>query len=184
MSCLRFRGPMGSGLGSSPTLPHQAYATPSPVGIAVARIQGSRSDRLCTVKVACVLVAGMLWIPSAYAQPRRIVKADDSFNGRQIELHAGETLEIDLSENASTGFQWIATPESLRKAEKILHQKESSAEGAGGPPGKPGVRHFSFEATGPGTVELELHYRRPWETAKPPARKFKLRVRVRPAAGP
>ena len=111
-----------------------------------------------------------------------MVQADDSFNGRQIQLHVGETFEISLSENASTGFRWITPAESAHKFEKILRETESAAEGAGAPPGKPGVRHFYFEAIGPGTVELELHYRRTWETAKPPARKFTLHIRVRPAS--
>jgi inhibitor of cysteine peptidase len=132
--------------------------------------------------VACVLVIGALWIPATHAQPRKMVQVDDSFNGRQVELHVGETLEISLSENASTGFQWMAPPESAHKFEKILHQEKPAAEGEGGPPGKPGVRHFYFQAIEPGTAELELHYRRPWEAAKPPARKFKLRIRVRPAS--
>jgi len=111
------------------------------------------------------------------------MKVDDSFNGHQIELRVGETLEISLAENASTGFQWIA-PDSAHKAEKILRKGEPLVEGASGPPGKPGVRHFYFEAFEPGTVELELHYRRPWETVKPPARTFKLRIRVRPVSEP
>jgi len=113
-----------------------------------------------------------------------MVQANDSFNGRQVELRVGETLEISLSENASTGFQWVGAPDSEHKAEKILHQGQPVAEAAGSPPGKPGVRHFYFEALEPGTVELELHYRRPWETAKPPARKFRLRIRVRPVPEP
>jgi inhibitor of cysteine peptidase len=110
-----------------------------------------------------------------------MVQADDSFNGRQVELHAGETLEISLPENASTGFRWTTSPESAHKFEKILREGEPSVQG-GGPPGKPGVRHFYFDAIEPGTVELELDYRRPWEAGKPPARKFKLRVHVGPGA--
>jgi len=137
-----------------------------------------------TVKVACVLVFGSLWIPPAHAQPRKIVQADHSFDGRQIELHVGEALEVSLSENASTGFRWITSPESAHKFEKILQEGKPSAEGTGGLPGKPGVRRFYFEAIGPGKVGLELHYRRPWEADKPPARKFKLRIRVRPASEP
>ena len=107
--------------------------------------------------------------------------ADDSFNGRQIELRTGETLAIALSETASTGFRWTIPPESVRKFEKVLHEKETSVEGTPNPPGAPGVRHFFFEVLEPGTVELELHYCRSWETGKPPARKFRLYIRVRPA---
>jgi inhibitor of cysteine peptidase len=134
------------------------------------------------VKMASVLVIGMSWVPPTYSQQPKMVQVDESFNGRQIEIHVGETLAISLSENASTGFQWIIPPESAHNFEKILHERKPDVEGTPGPPGKPGVRRFSFEAFKPGTAELELHYRRPWETDKPPARKFKLRIRVRPAS--
>jgi inhibitor of cysteine peptidase len=134
------------------------------------------------VKVAWILVIGAVWNLLANAQPSKMVHVNDSFNGRQIELHVGETLEISLSENASTGFQWITAPESAHKLDRILHQAESAVKGADNPLGKPGVRRFYFEAFEPGAVELELDYRRPWETAKPPARKFKLHIRVRSAS--
>jgi len=111
-----------------------------------------------------------------------MMKVDDSFNGRHIKLRVGETLELSLSENASTGFRWTIPPESVRKMDKILHERGQAAEGAAVTPGKPGTRHFNFEALAPGAVELELDYRRPWETDKPPARKFKLRIRVVPTS--
>jgi inhibitor of cysteine peptidase len=134
--------------------------------------------------VACAFALGALWVPAAHAEARKIVRADDSFNGHQVELQVGETLEISLSENASTGFRWMAPPAFQRGLGKILHAAEPVPEAASGPPGKPGVRRFSFEAVHPGTVELELYYRRPWETAQPPARKFQIRVRVRAVAAP
>jgi predicted secreted protein len=137
-----------------------------------------------TVKVARVLVFGALLISEACAQSGKMVQADDSFNRGQVALHVGETLDLSLSENASTGFQWVTSPESAHKVEKVLHQRVTDAEGAAVPPGKPGVRHFRFEAIEPGTVELELHYRRPWEASKPAARTFKLHVSVQPAQEP
>jgi len=111
-----------------------------------------------------------------------MVQVDEGFNGRQVELRVGDALQISLSENASTGFQWVIPAESEQKLETVLHEYTSSVEGAGGPPGKPGVRHFQFEAFAPGTVELELQYRRPWESGGPAARSFNLHVTVRPAS--
>lgn len=131
--------------------------------------------------MVCVFVAAAVWIAPAYAQPPKMVHADDRFNGREVELQVGDMLEIKLAENASTGFQWAATPESAQKVAKLLRAGETGAEGVGEPPGRPGVRHFTFEAIEPGTVELVLNYRRPWETGKAPARKFRLYIHVRPA---
>jgi len=136
------------------------------------------------VKAACAFAIGVLWIPHACAQQSKTVHTDDSFNGRQVELRTGETLAVTLSENASTGFRWTIPPEVARKFEKVLREKETSVEGTPNPPGSRGVRHFYFEVLEPGTADLELQYRRPWETGKAPARKFKLHVDVRPAAEP
>jgi predicted secreted protein len=44
-------------------------------------------------------------------------------------------------------------------------------------------RHFELEAVAAGTADLEIDYFRPWESDKPPARKFKLRIIVRSASG-
>jgi inhibitor of cysteine peptidase len=108
-----------------------------------------------------------------------MVQVDDSFNGREVSLQAGDTLEVSLSENASTGFQWSVPPELKHRFDTVIREREQAVEGSSGPPGKPGVRHLYFETIGTGTAELELHYRRSWESKAPPARKFKLRVRVR-----
>jgi len=129
------------------------------------------------VKFACAAMALAL-VHSSHAEARKIVEVNDSFNRGQVDLKVGEALVVALSENASTGFRWIAPAESASKLAKVLREGESAPESGGDSPGKPGVRRFYFEAVEPGTVELELDYRRPWETGKSPARTFRLRVRV------
>ena len=119
-----------------------------------------------------------MWFPG-YTQPRKMVQVDDSFNGREVSLQVGDTLEVSLAENASTGFRWSVPPDLKHKFDKVISEREQSVEGANGPPGKAGVRHLYFEAIGTGTGELELHYRRPWESKAPPVGKFRLRVRAR-----
>jgi inhibitor of cysteine peptidase len=131
------------------------------------------------VKLTLIVVIGALCFLSAYArQPRKSVQADESFDGRKIELQVGETLVITLPENASTGFRWIIPPESARKLEKILREEEQPVQGPGNLIGRPGIRNFYFQPLKPGKVDLELYYQRPWETAKPPARKFRLHIRI------
>ena len=130
------------------------------------------------MRLACVVAIGALWLPG-YAQPRKMVQVDDSFNGREVNLQVGDTLEISLSENASTGFQWSVPPELKHKFDKVIREREQAVEGSGGLPGKAGVRRLYFDTVATGIAELELHYRRHWEREVPPARNFKLRVRVR-----
>ena len=103
-----------------------------------------------------------------------MITVDDSSNGQEVVLHAGEVLKISLSQNASTGYSWTVhvKPEILRESQG------ESTDAPKGPPGSPGVRYFYFEAVGQGSGELDLEYRRSWENAAQPARTFKLRVRV------
>jgi inhibitor of cysteine peptidase len=107
-----------------------------------------------------------------------MIKADQSFNGREVRLEPGETLEISLPENASTGYRWTIS-ETFRHSD-LIRERESSVEAPAAPalPGKTGIRHLLFEAVKPGAAELELSYRRPWETGKPAARTFHLQVVV------
>jgi inhibitor of cysteine peptidase len=134
------------------------------------------------VKLICVAALFGLLIPCVHAQKQKMIQVDDAFNGREVTLHVGQTLEVSLSENASTGYRWTIPPELKSKLEPVLREREGSVDAPEGPPGKPGVRHLYFEAAAAGTVGLELHYRRSWETNTPPARTFKLRVVVRPAS--
>jgi inhibitor of cysteine peptidase len=99
---------------------------------------------------------------------------DESSNGREVVLQMGQTLHVTLNENASTGFRWTvhSRPDILRES------AQPGVEAQKGPPGKGGVRTFSFEAIRPGSGELELEYRRGWEKTAQPARTFKLLVRV------
>jgi inhibitor of cysteine peptidase len=125
-----------------------------------------------------VVIAALCVLPAHPRQPRKSVQADESFNGRKIELHVGQMLLVKLPENASTGYRWIIPPESARKLEKILREEDQSLPGPGNRIGRPGIRNFYFQALKPGNAELELDYQRPWETAKPPARKFRLHIRI------
>ena len=106
-----------------------------------------------------------------------MTKVNDSFNGREVALEMGDVLEVSLSENASTGYQWSVKtkPDSLLEFEDA----EAGPQAPAGPPGKAGVRRFYFKAVGAGSGELELEYRRSWEKQKAAARIYKLRVRIR-----
>ncbi|HMD99549.1 MAG TPA: protease inhibitor I42 family protein [Terriglobia bacterium] len=98
-------------------------------------------------------------------------------NGREVSAAVGETLEISLAENRTTGFRW----ELKSKAETACILVKDAAEPAKGPPGKGGTHRWQFQAVRPGTGEIELEYRRPWERDAPPQRTFQITVRVEQA---
>ena len=131
------------------------------------------------MKLACFVGLTAVLIPCVQAQRGKTTQVDETFNGRQVVLYVGEVLQVTLSENGSTGYQWGIPPELKRKFPATIREREQTLEAPDGPPGTPGMRHLYFEAVRTGSAELELQYRRPWERATPPARKFRLRILVR-----
>ena len=108
------------------------------------------------------------------------MRIDEKSDGREMNMRLGESLEITLSENASTGFRW-GIPEALKNnLAPVLREREETVEAPAGPPGRSGMRHLFFEAVQAGTAEIEIHYGRPWEKDTEPARRFKVRVVVAP----
>jgi inhibitor of cysteine peptidase len=95
-------------------------------------------------------------------------------NGTEIDLAAGETLEVRLQENPSTGFKWVL--ESAGKGACAL--VGDAFENGGAIPGQPGTHRWEFRAEQAGSGTITLSYQRPWEEKQSPARSFTLRVRV------
>ena len=112
-----------------------------------------------------------------------MIQVDHTFDGREVRLQVGDTLEVSLSENASTGHQWNISPELKRKLTPTLREREETVDAPSGPPGSSGLRHLYFDAVAAGTVDLEIQYRRSWEKSKEAARRFKLRVLIQAPPG-
>ena len=100
---------------------------------------------------------------------------DDRANGQLIEASVTEEFEVSLPETRTAGYRWALEKSgepNLRLLEDKTEPNTSAVGGAG--------RHlWRFQAASLGETELELAYRRPWETTGP-ARTFVLKVRVRP----
>jgi predicted secreted protein len=139
---------------------------------------GRSQVRILRTQVLATTVC-YLFICRAAAQPLKMVQIDDSFDGRSIAVHTGDVIEITLAENASTGYRWTLPPTSTSGWSPTLRQIEQTVETQSTRPGMPGVRRLYFEAAAAGDAELELEYRRSWETSAKPARTFRLRIKIR-----
>ena len=100
-------------------------------------------------------------------------QVNEASNGKEIELPVGETLEVRLPENRTTGFQWVVES-SAKSVSSLVNEKVE----AGSKPGEPGIHHWYFRTERPGSDRIELSYRRPWEEKEKPGRTFALDVRV------
>jgi inhibitor of cysteine peptidase len=105
---------------------------------------------------------------------RETLREQDS--GRTLELRVGDRIEVMLSGNPTTGFNWepAATDGAiLRQIGERIYTRDSNLIGAGG------KMSFCFEAVGTGKTTLRLIYHRSWEKNVPPAKTFEVTVVVK-----
>lgn len=75
-------------------------------------------------------------------------------NGQSVQAHSGNTIVVQLDENASTGYTWVVSKTDAT----ILTLQTSTYTASGNAPGSGGTRVFTFLAKKPGTVHLQLKY--------------------------
>lgn len=82
-----------------------------------------------------------------------------------VRASAGETFQVTLPGNATTGFRWEFTPapQNVSMVDLVSATYEASTTSAGAP----GLHRFEFLALRAGRTELRFAYRRSWETKEP-----------------
>jgi inhibitor of cysteine peptidase len=122
------------------------------------------------IALGCLIIAALTgcWAPGAVR-----VSLDKDLT---IDIKQGQTLEVELEANPTTGYSWDVTGSVnagvLRQKRKFKYIPESDLVGAGG------IQIFYFEGLQRGKAELTFEYRRPWEKDTEPAGKHIVRVNV------
>jgi inhibitor of cysteine peptidase len=101
--------------------------------------------------------------------------------GSTVTLAVGDTMEVVLDGNPTTGFTWeteALDTSVLRQLGESEFQPESALIGAGG------TFTFRFEAVASGQTTLRLVYHRPWETDVPPEKTYEVTASVSSSAQP
>lgn len=127
--------------------------------------------------IAPLLSAQQTSAPATPAKsPGSVVTLSDSDNGKTVELKKGATLIVQLVSNATTGYSWSALSSSsalkLIKSDYKEQQQKAPIAGA------PGVQTLVWKAEAPGTVRLQLEYRRPWEKNIPASKSFSVTLQI------
>ena len=99
---------------------------------------------------------------------------DESVNGQTIDLAIGQTIEIRLRENPTTGFRW----QLMGGDRTVCAMTSDTFKRASGPPGHGGERGWIFEAVGPGKCNIEFRYRRAWANPDQSERMFQIHIHV------
>jgi inhibitor of cysteine peptidase len=97
-------------------------------------------------------------------------------DGHTIDVPVGQTIEISLPENATTGFRWDITSNG-EPTLRLLHDDRQAPARA--QPGAGGMHRWQWQAQQAGAGDVALAYRRHWEAKAAPARVFKIHVRAK-----
>lgn len=105
-----------------------------------------------------------------------VVRLED--DGKTLDVARGTTVTVELQLSSGTGFSWTPAPADggvlVQQGERASEQTDAAAR-----PGAPRLDVFRFAALSPGTAVVTMELRRPWETDSPPAKTFRVTVRVR-----
>jgi inhibitor of cysteine peptidase len=96
--------------------------------------------------------------------------------GQQVALSVGESREVVLAGNPTTGYQWeVASLDTsiVKPIDAATYEPSGTAMGSGG------QFTFRIQAVAPGQTSLKLVYRRPFEKETPPIQTFEVALIVK-----
>ncbi len=102
------------------------------------------------------------------------MRIDERHNATEEAVQPGETLEIVLGENRSSGFRWRL----LADGAPVLRLEKDQYHAAAQPLGAPGQHTWLMQVQTVGDATVELAYSRGWQEGQP-ARRFNVRVKSR-----
>lgn len=109
---------------------------------------------ICLSILACSSADNSAKKQARNQEPVTLSQAD---SGGKFELATGQSLEIALEENPTTGYRWqvAANDDNILK---LASREYQQSEAEPGKVGVGGVATFNFEAAGKGSTELRMIY--------------------------
>ena len=125
----------------------------------------TRSIQLLAFLSVCAALASCA-SPTANVTKLTAQDADSTVN-----IRVGNTLEIALEGNPTTGYTWEIAPDS----EALLSQQgEAEFKSASSALGSGGIITLRFKAMQPGNMKLKLIYHRTFEPNVPPLQSYEF----------
>ena len=100
---------------------------------------------------------------------------DETSNGQTLEAALGQTVEICLEENPTTGFRWRMAQAGGPVSTLLRDAFEPGRQA----PGQPGIHRWQFKVAAAGSGPVRFVYRRSWEDDAAAARVFAVTLSVK-----
>ena len=122
-------------------------------------------------------MAGLAAEPPVMAPTTHSLTVTQKEDGGEVVLVAGGTLLLRLEAIVGTGYGWQIVRDASPQLKAVGNPKSEASGNT--KEGGMEIEVFQFLAHVPGSSDLELQYRRPWEKQVAPAKTYRLRVIVR-----
>jgi predicted secreted protein len=105
------------------------------------------------------------------------VRINAAQNGQTVNVAVNQRFAIELVGVPTAGYLW--TPAQVPAFITRAGEASGNTSEAQSQPGFAGGNHWEvtmFAATGPGTGDIVMEQRRPWESSEPPADTFRVTI--------
>lgn len=124
---------------------------------------------------SALLLSGLAWEDVGVAADMSAIRITQDDDGRNVTAHRGDTLQVTLAENASTGYRW--TLDKVTGPVQPLATEPSYASDA---IGAGGAVSFTFSAVEQGQGRIALKHWRQWEGNKSVTKRFAVDITIEP----
>ncbi|MFC9768743.1 protease inhibitor I42 family protein [Rhodococcus jostii] len=131
---------------------------------------------LTVAVITGVLVCACAQHAEPQADPSRVV-VDETANGTTVTLPDPGELVVRLPAVSGTGYTWTTTSLDHRFLAETAPGPVTDTPTGSSIPGSTTTTAFTFLTRTPGTTEVEVQYRRPWEPG-PPEKVFHVQVTI------
>jgi len=120
--------------------------------------------------------------PAAAEGEAEQIDLDASYDGREIEVTAGDLLVITLESNPTTGFGWQLSEPLDEGLLVLIENRYEPGENVGlGMVGTGGSEVWTFKALATGETKISMEYSRPWEGGEKAVQTFEITVTINKA---
>jgi predicted secreted protein len=120
-----------------------------------------------------LFLSGLSEVGAMGKEPEVILQKQD--NGKEINLKAGQVVQVQLAGVGGTGYWWYVQDLDARHLELLLEKTKAESDGR---VGGPVLGLWTFQAKEPGTTEIKMDYYRKWEGVEKAIKKFRVKITI------
>jgi predicted secreted protein len=118
-------------------------------------------------------LSGLSEVGAMGKEPEVILQKQD--NGKEINLKAGQVVQVQLAGVGGTGYWWYVQDLDARHLELLSEKTKAESDGR---VGGPVLGLWTFQAKEPGTAEIKMDYYRKWEGVEKAIKKFRVKITI------